>query len=622
MQSLENIKKILDDGTWVVPSALRKGIDDYYGLSLHIDGILPSFVNATGGRVIPDNRICPEYQFIFDQFLFSRHPREKAEQRWWRYSQYRPFQKDPFLRVINVINAAIFQDTGYSLMVENKDDEQYLWATELDGRQNFLNQFISHTKNIFTDACGYLCVLPDKSWEEKGQNKLKPYIAFIHSKDIKFLSHDEIVFKHGKYVWLINKVGYYRFVCDDGHKHTLVDKNGYYAHLLGVLPIVRAGGFYSSETYESWLSGAKPFADEYVSSKSSCQLVDKEASHPFITAAAADCNDCDGVGHFTHCATCNSAIDKCSCEIADGGFIKPKLVSCSNCGGSGKQSRNPGDWLIIPKEDMGDELIKIINPDVNINKHLKETAESVFDGIMLALNLSYVEGQQSGIAKTKDMETRYQFIIAISNDWFDRVIPMLINFSLALRNAKVVDGRLTPFVPNYTIIKPTQFNIKTASDLLIEYQISVQSGMPQYIRNRQLEDYVDKHFGGDHVMAKTVRVINELDIFASDTPSDIAAMSGTEDWQYHKQLPSAIRKAVRTKGETWFVAADIDDIKQEIAKFVVIKKQQTNGAEKEEGRKGGESAIEGEPQALYGQGNSATRSGNSPTGTGNYNQQG
>ena len=54
---------------------------------------------------------------------------------------------------------------------------------------------------------------------------------------------------------------------------------------------------------------------------------------------------------------------------------------------------------------------------------------------------------------------------------------------------------------------------------------------------------------GDKVMAKTVRVINELDIFASDTLQEQSSAIGTEEWYYHKQRPSAIKKVIRQRGE-------------------------------------------------------------------------
>lgn len=612
MLSIEEIKDILNKSKWKKPESIKKWVSNYYGMSIHIDGILPSFSSADGRRVAPDSRICPEYQYIFDHFLFSRHPREKDEQRWWRYSQYRPVQKDPFLRVINVVNAAIFQDTGYSITVENKEDEDFLWGIGKDSKQSLFSQFTANVKNIFTDAEGFLTVIPNKSWEEKGSAKVVPEMKFILTKNIKYYSSDEIVFDDDGIVWLINKVGYYRFKKTDKGEYVLMDANGYYAHLLGVLPIVKAGGYYSNNEYESWLIGAKPFADDYVSCKSGQQLVDKEASHPFIIAAASDCPDCHGVGYITYCSSCDHLVDKCSCDVEVGTFIKPKLLSCESCGGGGKQSRNPGDWMVVPKEDMEGDLLKIVSPNVDVNKHLKTTAESLYSSILSALHLESTDNIQSGIAKTKDLETRYQFIMAISNDWFDRVIPALINFTLALRNARAIDGVASPYVPSYTIIKPTQFNIKTASDLLIEYQISSQSGMPQYIRNRQLEDYVDKHFGGDKVMAKTVRVINELDIFASDTLQEQSSAIGTEEWYYHKQLPSAIKKVIRQRGELWFINADITDISAEIDKFVVVKSTPNMATN---------ASAQGSPiNGYYGEGNHATRTGASPTGTGSYNQ--
>lgn len=606
MYSLEKVAEILNSSWNDKPDSYKFGLSEYYSMTIHTDGILPYYNSSSGNRVSMDMRNCPEYQYIFDNVLFSRHPRENEKIRNWRYSQYVPQQRDPFLRIISVVNASIFQDTNYSLTIEGKEDEGFVW----DKTNSFFQQFSGLSKDILTDASGYIVVLPDISWGDP-KRKVKPYLAFAKTPSIKIVTDDEFAFELGDIVWLINKVGYFRFAKNKKTgTYELLDADGYYAHLFNTLPIVVAGGIKNEYGFQSWLISGKPYADEFVSAKSAECLVNKEASHPFIIAAAEDCADCDGIGSISYCSECDNLINQCSCSKDDGKFTIPRLMKCSGCGGTGKQSRNPGDWMIVPKDDMGSDLIKIITPNISVNEHLKRTSDDIMQKLLAALHLSETTSSVSGIAKTKEMETRYQFILAICNDWFDRIIPQLLGYMLGLRNARTVSDVLMPYIPNFTLIKPTQFSIKNASDLLIEYQISSQAGMPQYIRSKQLEDYVDKHFGGDHIMAKTVRVINDLDMFAVDLPSELTSFNGSKEWQYHKQLPQALRALVRNFGDSWFIDADIDTIKAESDKLIVYTDMNIGTETK--------NLSEKNIMPIFGQGNSATKVGKSPTGTGFY----
>ena len=72
--------------------------------------------------------------------------------------------------------------------------------------------------------------------------------------------------------------------------------------MFGRLPVTIAGGDWNTQEggfYESYFDKAKAIADEFISSYSAAQMVDKEASHPFIVAAQEDCPDCNGTGKTT-----------------------------------------------------------------------------------------------------------------------------------------------------------------------------------------------------------------------------------------------------------------------------------------------------------------------------------
>jgi len=225
--------------------------------------------------------------------------------------------------------------------------------------------------------------------------------------------------------------------------------------------------------------------------------------------------------------------------------------------------------MIVPADQMTNKLIQIVNPDVKINEFHKENCKDLYTAMMEALHMHYVEDAQSGVAKDKDMETRYQFILNISNDLFDRIITTLIRDILSLRNVTVSNGETVPAATPFYIVKPTQFQIKTAAQLLVEFKSATESQMPDYVRAKHVEDYVDKQFGGNDTLKKKTIIINQMDKLAVATEGDkesrvLGGACTSRDWQFSVELPGLIDAIVREKGNEWFCAAPYDTIKASV----------------------------------------------------------
>lgn len=561
MLSLQGITNLLNDKGRTKNRAIEKWRRIYYGMSLHIDGACPAFTYQRDGVdawVYPTNYFGIEYQYIFDVFLLNRHPREAEKTRQWRLSQYKPFTQDPFLRVISVTTGAIFQDSGYSIEIENRQDQEYIWGENFNDK-NLPNYISDHFQYIAEDPNGYFLVIPK---EPRSAKKVEPQVWFVPTKHIEHITRDEIAFEREGYMWVVNKIGYFRFEKKEEEWINVDGNDGYYAHMLGYIPMYVAGGRWNAQGhYDSWLTAAKAVADEYVSAKSAEQLVNKEASHPFIQAASEDCPDCAN-GQVQWCVTCNCVSESCQCGNEYNNF---GLHSCPSCGGKGERSRNPADWIISPVENMDRDLIRFINPDTGINTFHAENNADLFTSLMRALHLDYIEQAQSGVAKDKDMETRYQFVLSICNDLFDRLLYNIIRDILALRNVATNNGITQPTTPDFTIIKPTKFKIETAYELLLEYKEGTASGLPDFMRKQNLEYYADRQFGGNEVLKKKTAVINELDILAvkSDGDIQIVLLNGAatqRDYQYHLRLPKIIDALIRARTNDWFLNASIDDI--------------------------------------------------------------
>lgn len=537
----------------------------YYGMSLHTTGACPAYKDlATGGVVYPENYFGMEYQRIFDRQLFSRHAREDDTLRNWRYSQYRPLTKAPFAQVTELITGTIFMDSNYDIEIQDEVDNAYIWGNHFSG-YDLVGYFANiGFKCIAEDPNAYFIRIPRRAYYEEQEGRIDVDVWFVHSKDIVFISETELVFRTENYGWYIDTQAIWRFVYDaDKKEYALAqrDANGYYAHMLGRLPITKAGGHWNTQGhFESYYSKAKAAADDFIASYSAAQMVDKEASHPYIIETETDCPDCQGRGQF-----------QVSCETCPGGI---DLKTCAVCQGSGKVSRNPGMRIIAPPDQMDRDLVKIVNPDIGINRHNREVARGIMDMIIEALHLQKVQQAQSGVAKAIDQERLYKFISNISNDLFDKVITDTIKDIIAYRNVTTTEGVLRPAEYAFKVLKPTDFKIKTSADLLEEYKTGNEAKLPKYILAKSANDYVSKQFGNDMVMKKKSQFITQTDDLCTYSAEEIVRLQEAgnitkEEAVYSRRLPVMLDGLIREKGDEWFVVAGVEEIIGQLANLKI-----------------------------------------------------
>lgn len=547
---------------------LKRWTDVYYSVSLHTKGARPSFVDAEGSTVTPPNFFGEEYQNLFDRFLFARHPREPKATRNWRFSQYKPFTQAPFLQLIDIVIGAIFQDSQYTLTIPNAEDSAYITGNNFEGGDGVRYDLMSYFSRMlalqmFEDPNGYIVRIPARPYYETTTQRVEVRPFFVRSVDVIFPPDgDDFIFKtaDGKFAYWINRVAIFRFVKGQGadaHKWVIEDGRGYYAHLFGYIPASKAGGVWNSEGfYNSFLFKAIPIADEYIASYSAEQMVDKEASHPFIQQAAVDCPTCEGQGQVQKsnpCADCP-------------GGVEYALATCPTCRGRKMLSYNPADRLEAPLADMEKDLIKIISPPMEVNDYHRKKNQQLLMQILDALNLLKVEQAQSGVAKAIDQERLYAFISFISNHVFDNLIFSTIRDIIGYRNVQSVNGRLMPNFYAFTLIKPSQFQIKTAADLLAELTEAAEA--PAIIRRSLVLEFVDKRFGGDEALLLKTRLMAQLDKAFVFTAAEKGQMrlSGelsADDLHLSINLPLIMDAIEREKGAAFF-NSDFAAIKQEV----------------------------------------------------------
>lgn len=554
----------------------KKEVGVFLSISLHTKGVRPKFTLEGGGQMFDNQDFIEDYQQIFDNYLLSRHPREDKKTRNWRLSQYKPFTRDPFLQITDIIKGAIFQDGQYTIQLPNKNDDQYIWSKSFEGFDLiglFSNKILSL---MLEDPNGYLVRIPSKpSYETAGEIQvnlhyvcIKDVIRKPDTGDFIFYSRDR------KFIYWINSNVIIRFIKDQQTaKWKLENENGYFAHLLGRIPANILGGRYETDGYySSFLNKAVPIADEYVSNYSAKQMIDKEASHPYIQQMNIECTECDSTGK-----------KQVPCEVDDLHPTGFKLDNCPKCKGKKYISINPADRFEVPKDDMDKPAIRIINPDVSLNTYHQDNTDKLFQRILDALHLTMIREAQSGTAKAIDQEKLYQFISGISNHIFDNLIYNTIKDIIGYKNVRVVNGITLPSDYEFTFVKPQQFNIKTAMDLLNEITETQSANLPLFIRRKMIGEFVDKRFSSDDVLQKKSKFILLNDPLFAFSTAELAQMKtvSSQQIEFSQMLPMILDEIENEMGQAYILNSTPEEIKVKVDQ-IFASKSVSNSLKKDE----------------------------------------
>jgi hypothetical protein len=549
----------------------------YYDISLHTLGICPRF--SIGARQINPsgwyhNKYHEQYQFRFINYLLNRHPRESEETLNWRLSRYKPLTKAPFQRVTEMVTGAIFQDGNYSIEIPDPKDSEYIWGNNFYGR-NIIGYFSEMGyKNMVEDPNGIFIRMPSRPYYEYAQGEqVEVNIWFINSTHIKYITRDEVIFCKDGYAWHVDKQTIWRYKEEKENLYILdpEDSEGYYAHMFGKLPISIAGGEWNSkEYYDSYYDKARPAADVFIDVFSAQQLVDKNASYPFISEVADECPTCHGTLKLQTCERCHTSSEHCKC----GEQANWRLLDCNTCGGAGVIASDPSKRKIIPLDDWDKSKggVVITSPDIGVNKHHFDQSKEIMKLILDALHLTVIDEAQSGAAKAIDQDRLYKFVSKISNHMFDNLIYKTISDIIAYRHVVASPNGVTPSVYQFKIVKPQQFDIKTAQLLLDEFKTAQEGKMPKYILAQHVIDYADKQYSGNDTVKKKAVMVTQIDPYSLHSVEEklslkVSGAITTEQMILSDMLPLIMDRIVRDKGDEWFQEADFDAINGEVQRL-------------------------------------------------------
>lgn len=190
-----------------------------------------------------------------------------------------------------------------------------------------------------------------------------------------------------------------------------------------------------------------------------------------------------------------------------------------------------------------------------------------------ALGLYRTDKAESGEAKSIDQERLYQFIATVNNNFFDNLIFGTIRDICAYRNVTGRNGIIVPAPREFSITKPSQFQIKTAADLLDEIGAVTTAKAPAMVRTQTVLEFIDKRFGGDENLQRKTRFIAGMDKAFVYSPDEKGIMVNSgelsrDDLFFSINLPQVMDQIEREKGAAYFGAATYDQVKAEVDRIM------------------------------------------------------
>lgn len=532
----------------------------YYSVTLHTKGARPRFRDLkTNLDIIPPFYFGEEYQNLFEKFLFSRHPREADATRNWRFSQYRARTKRPFLQLIELIGSLIFKQGQYTFDCADENTKLYINSNEFDYRGFSLFEYYNRVLHpaMYEDPNGFIVHIPVPV-EDNPVNVLIYHVPIVNV--IHFEKNNLVYEKDGLvYSLTQNDISAYKKTEDGKYEEVL---SSFYAHNFGFIPACLFGGIWNTEGFfNSFFDKAIPIADDYIGSYSAEQMIDKEASHPYITMAKRTCPTCLG--------TKTKQID---CEHCPNG---KELINCDTCGGTGEISWNPADRYEASKEDMEYDLVKIISPTPEFNKYHHEKNNEMMRQILGALDLLLIDEAQSGAAKALDKENLKLFASTICNRLFSR-IEFSIKCIVGYRNVKrdATGNSLVPDFKEFTLLKPISFEIKTEDDLLQEVADAQAGSLPFIVRKKAIIQYVSTRYANDHELIKRTKLTLDFDRLATMTEEEIASNErlSPNDVDFHMDIDSLLDDFIESINLQQFLKLDYNETKTKFKEFISTRK--------------------------------------------------
>ncbi len=471
---------------------------------------------------------------VFPQKLIEkRRPYEDDKILEYRNENYEPITVDVMRAAMDGLHR-IFNEQNYKIKI-SQDLDEYI------GQNNFYGKdFISYVKdtlmvNMLRDPNAIVVVWPGGQGLVNDVKKIAPYLVYVESERVVEKSENILIYcaTMPNSTSYLNSANEYYVITDTDYY--IARRNGkryeltpFYPHKFGVSPFVTLGGVWNQTDgyYMSYFHAAAAFGNEAIKQYSDWAGSMVHSSHPIREIRAM----------------------RCRAKGCQKGYIGEQI--CHKCNGTGKEIALGPYGVILdegsaPMDNAETQKPPIIwhVPPIQALEFGRAAWKDMLDRMRQALNMDDVQEAQSGVAKIIDREREYAMILKISDNVWDNVVWTLLSFMERLRNAQTYQEPV--------IVKPTQFSVKTANDVLNDLAVIREKGLPISLQVEVMREFIGKRYAGDDLKYQKHNFLMDTDPFyALDEPEkDMKLLNNpalSEQIAYSTYAPIIVDRLIRT----------------------------------------------------------------------------
>lgn len=497
------------------------------------------------------------------RLIQGRAPSETEKEFEYRKHAYEPVTRAPWAQLNNALESVWH---GVEVTTEDEDFAKYIGEgyPNYSGLVEWFKEVAGPKKTEDPNAVVYVTLKAEPQSDAELVEPiavLLPSVDVVDFKDEYFLgvTRRDVPIKYGNRV---ETTGIEFVIIDDEYeyRYTQVGKKTdwtfdltyEYRHGLGRIPAYQLKGIpkkkQGGRAWESLFYNAVPYLNKAaVESSTLDALIIK---HGFPTRVYYE-EDCDEMG----------------CE---NGYLTEdgQRSACQTCGGTGKKRgftwgadythRPPGRLESDVQPDFPG--MTYVSPPVEPMEFLDKRIDGLIEKASHAVNFDLTRKSSAPVTATEkgiDLQEQYKILLKFSSSLYDMLDYVLWDVARLRYPLKEIE---------YTLHRRSEFSIRSAEQLIAEYEQYAGSGLPQFAGAEVIQSFVKNRFNGDGRMGRVLEVLEYVDGLHGYTPDQaglIISRSG-QPWQgvLHFQANSLIRQAQNDNPD--FLAQDLSAIKAEL----------------------------------------------------------
>jgi len=492
-------------------------------------------------RVHFDQKIVP--MELFD----SRSPNQTEQERKWLIDNYKLITGPVAMDYVNTVGRCFIQG-NFNVSFKEEDEDFVLTDTTYQSYvnenfgpygsiMNYLRNFLPSIKA--QDANGVIAVKPKSiptTIDEDGNTVVSsvelpeplPYYydtsklvgykdgvyAMIETTEKSVVTVDGKPQNTGWVYELYDDQWIYRIVQTGVKEDETYETIPWFNHEAAEVPVKKLMGVAGIDDnqiiYQPPFMLSTALLEEAILDNGYLQMIKAKVVFPHVVMLASECEFDLATEEAT--ASCSDGVLKGTYQ--DG---RPYSKTCPKCHGQGMISRMaPFGQMLIKGPDRFDkegdtaisEPIKFISPPLDAPEMLRAEIDNNISkarGIMhLNTTMGEAKGQENATATAKalDLKNLTAFVAPISSQTWE--IGRFVYRNVGIQRYK--DAFVMP-----DVVEPKEFDFKTQSDILSDFEAAAKAGLPSPVMHELLRMYIKSAFHGENNSVKILDLLTKAD---------------------------------------------------------------------------------------------------------------